>query len=349
MLHDVTEDRLKIAASKGIPNEIVRKVRLSPGEQIAGRVFLEGRQMLLNGGSEDDPEFKSLLTSKDIVTALCLPLKSKHKTLGVLNVSKVGRETPFRESDMEMVSLLCRQAVIAMENLEVMAEKEEKARMRSVLEQYVAPEVAEALLQQGKNPLDVGEIRRITVLFADIRNFTPLVQELSLETIRSFMNDVFGLFSEVIFKFKGTLDKFMGDAVLAFFGAPVSLDEPEAVAVDAALLMQRSFKQLKEARSKEEEALARVGLGIGLSAGEVFLGNVGSKLRFDYTAIGVDVNIAQRLAADAASGQILVTRSVADQLGSGFGRMQKSSRLLKGLEKPVEVFSLVRTDSCETH
>ena len=349
MLHDVEEDRLKIAASKGIPSAIVRKVRIRPGEKIAGRVFQEGRRLILNGGPEDNPEFKSLLTSGDIVAAMCLPLKAKHKPLGVLNISKLGKGTPFSESDVEMVSLICRQAVMAMENLEVMAEKAEKARMRSVLEQYVAPEVAETLLKQGKNLLDVGEIRSITVLFADIRNFTPLVQQLPLETIRSFLNDVFGLFSEVIFKFKGTLDKFMGDAVLAFFGAPVPLDGPETAAADAALLMQRSFGELMVARSEEEEALVRVGLGIGISAGEVFLGNVGSKRRFDYTAIGVDVNIAQRLAADAASGEILVTRSVADRLGSRFGSMQESSRLLKGLDKPVAVFSLVKTDCHETH
>jgi adenylate cyclase len=345
MLHDREENCLKIVASKGIPSGVSSKVRIGPGEKIAGLVFQEGRPLVLNRGFEKTSEFKSLPASRDMMAAMCLPLKAKNKTLGVLNISKPENATPFSEAEMEMASLICRQAVMAMENLEAMAEKAEKARMRSLLEQYVAPEVAETLLLRGKDMLDVGEIQRITVLFADIRGFTPLVQQLPLETIRSFLNDVFGLFSEVIFKFKGTLDKFMGDAVLAFFGAPISLDGPEAAAAGAACLMQRAFEDLRDAWAEEENALVRVGLGIGISAGEVFLGNVGSRRRFDYTAIGVPVNIAQRLASDADSGEILVTHSVADRLGLEFSVVNESSRLLKGLERPIGVLSL-RKNTC---
>jgi adenylate cyclase len=210
----------------------------------------------------------------------------------------------------------------------------------TLFQQYVAPEVAEILISHGQNLLEVGEIKNITVLFADIRNFTPLVRSIPLKILRSFLNDFFGLLSEVVYKYKGTLDKFMGDAVLAFFGAPVPLVEPEKAAVDSALLMHKMFKELKEAWTVEAADLSRIGLGIGISSGPVFLGNVGSKRRLDYTVIGTDVNIAQRLASWAALDEILITENVKRGLDKTFAVTQGSSRMLKGLEKEIPVFSV---------
>ncbi|OIN94887.1 MAG: hypothetical protein AUJ48_04290 [Deltaproteobacteria bacterium CG1_02_45_11] len=340
MLYDEGEGCLRIVAATGIKEEIVNKVRIKPGEKIAGRVFQTGAALILNGGPEDNPNFASFLKSKNIVAAISFPLKARDKTLGVLNISKVGQGVPFSEADIEMLSVICGQAVMALENLRIMEERAEKVRMRTLFEQYVAPEVAEVLISQGKNPLEVGEIKEITVLFADIRNFTPLVQRLPLETLRDFLNDFFSLLTEVIFKFKGTLDKFMGDAVLAFFGSPISISKPEQAAVNSAIMMHNMFGELKEAWTAEKQVLSHVGLGIGISSGEMFLGNLGSQKRFDYTVIGTDVNLAQRLASEAASGEILITESVKSQLGQQFCVTQESSRLLKGLEKPICVFSI---------
>jgi adenylate cyclase len=340
MLYDKRQDCLRIAAAMGIKREIWHKVRIRSGEKIAGRVFKEGVPVILNGGPEDNPQFASLLRSKSIVAAIFLPLKSRQGTMGVLNISKVGKGSPFSKADIEMVSVICRQAVMALENLRIMEEKVEKIRLLTLFQQYVAPEVAEILISHGQNLLEVGEIKDITVLFADIRNFTPLVQSIPLEILRSFLNDFFGLLSEVVYKFKGTLDKFMGDAVLAFFGAPVPLVEPEKAAVDSALLMHKMFKELKEAWTVGAADLSRIGLGIGISSGPVFLGNVGSKRRLDYTVIGTDVNIAQRLASWAALDEILITENVKRGLGDTFAVTQGSSRMLKGLEKEIPVFSV---------
>src|SRR4030042_5529352 len=172
-----------------------------------------------------------------------------------------------------MLSVICGQAVMALENLRIIEEKAEKIRMRTILEQYVSPEVANILISHDRNPLDLGEIRDITVLFADIRNFTPLVQSLPLETLRSFLNDFFNLFTEIIFKFGGTLDKFMGDALLALFGAPISLKEPENSAVGSALMMHKAFTELRETWAEENNEIMEIGLGVGISSGNIFLGN----------------------------------------------------------------------------
>jgi adenylate cyclase len=340
MLYEEEEGYLRIAAARGVGNDIIQKTRIRPGEKIAGWVFQKGEPVILNGGPEDNPMFAHLLRSRDIIASISFPLKAKDRRLGVLNVSKTERGTPFSMADIEMLSVICGQAVMALENLRIMEEKAEKTRMRTILEQYVSPEVANILISHGQNLMEVGEIRDITVLFADIRNFTPLVQSLPLETLRSFLNDFFNLFTEIIFKFDGTLDKFMGDALLAFFGAPVLLKEPNNSAVGSAVMMHNAFKELRETWSVENSKIREVGLGVGISSGNIFLGNVGSQRRFDYTVIGVEVNIAQRLASVAESGQTLITRNVKDRLNSGVIVTEELPRILKGLKEAISIFSI---------
>jgi len=340
MLYDEAEGCLRIAAAKGLKEEIVHKVRIKPGERIAGRVFQTGEPIIMGRGPEDNPRLASFLKSRNIIASISFPLKARGTTLGVLNVSREKSGSPFSQADIEMLSVICSQAVMALENVRIMDEKAERIRMRALFEQYVAPEVAEVLITHEQNPMEVGEIKDITVLFADIRNFTNLVQHLPLETLRSLLNDFFDLLTGIVFMFKGTLDKFMGDAVLAVFGAPNNIKKPQNAAVSASMEMLRRFDQLKKTWTSTEQPFGQVGLGIGISSGEMFLGNVGSQRRLDYTVIGTDVNIAQRLASEAASGQILITESVKSQLDSRVRVTQEPPRLLKGLETQIPVFSI---------
>ena len=340
MLYDQDEGCLRIRASMGINRETLDNTRLKPGEKIAGLVFQQGEALILNGGPDKNPRFASHLKNNEIVAAISYPLKARDQALGVLNVSKIRRGRPFSPADLEMLSVIVGQAVMAIENIRIMEERAEKVRMRTLLEQYVAPEVAEVLISHGPQLLDLGEIRSITILFADIRNFTPLVQRLPLETLRAFLNEFFDLLTAVVFRFKGTLDKFIGDAVLAFFGAPMPHEKPSRAAVDAAMSMIGRFDELKERWAEQEPSFAEIGLGIGISSGETYLGNLGSQKRFDYTVIGRDVNVSQRLSAAASSGQILLTESVRNHLGPGYPVVQEPPLELKGLEAPLPIFSI---------
>ncbi len=344
MIYDETRDRLRIAASIGL-DETAAGVQTKPGDRIAGWVFQRAEPLILNGGPEDNPRFAGHLRIARIAAAISFPLKARDRTLGVLNVSKLEGGYPFSEADIETLSVICGQAVMALENLRIMEERAERIRMRTLLEQYVAPEIAEVLISHGHNPLDVGEIRIITVLFADIRNFTPLVRQLDLQTLRSFLNDFFDLLSEVIFRFKGTLDKFMGDAALAIFGAPIPIREPQQAAVGAALQIAGEFERLQAHWAGRAPIFSQVGIGIGVTCGEMFLGNVGSHKRLDYTVIGSDVNLAQRLASEAASGQILISRAVREKLGSLYQASRESLRAIRGLDQPVPVFTLERGEA----
>ena len=341
MLYDKDEGLLRIAAARGIEQDVVNDAFVEPGDRIAGWVFSHKRPLILNGGPESNPEFASFMKSKDIVAAVSLPMKTKDVVFGVINVSRLKKGPLFKQSSIEMLNIICNQAVMALESIMAAEEKMERLRAQTLLERYVAPEVAKKLMLHYSDLLHLGEIRYLTVLFADIRESTSLVRHISLEIAKSFLNDFYGMVTDIIFQARGTLDKFMGDAVLAIFGAPVYIDKSNEVAVSVAMDILAKFKDLKKKWSPVNRYFDRVGIGIGISSGEIFLGNVGSEQRLDYTVIGSDVNIAQRLASEAKSGQVLVSADVVKHLPDGFAVVTSRPCQPKGVEEPFDVFSVM--------
>jgi adenylate cyclase len=340
MIFDEEVGRLKIVASRGISDELIKSISIKPGEQIAGWVYENGKPVILNKLTQRHSPFSQLLKRDNIAAAISFPLITRGRVIGVINVSQTDHTIEYSQADIEMLSIISGQALMALENVASLKERENNIRMRAMLEQYVAPEVADLLIKSNQNLLDIGGIQEITVLFADIRNFTLLVQHLPPEKLRVFLNSFFDIFSDVIFFWKGTLDKFMGDAVLAIFGAPIAIENPTVAAVSAAAQILLEFESLREKWMSTTTLFRNIGLGIGMSRGKMFLGNVGSSRRLDYTVIGTDVNVAQRLAADTLSGQILITESVRQELGAIFPLKEEKARVLRGLEKEMMLYSI---------
>ncbi len=276
----------------------------------------------------------------DIAASISFPLKGREKVLGVLNVTQTAKEVEYSQSDIELLSVICGQAVMALENVVYMEEREQNVRTKALFEQYVAPEVAEILLSSGGNIMEIGGVQEITILFADIRNFTLAVQHLSHQDIHLFLTQFFDLFSDVAFSRKGTLDKFMGDAALVAFGAPIELERPSHAAVYTAVELSVGFEKLRKEWLQKSDIFQELGLGIGISRGEVFHGNVGSSRRLDYTVIGTEVNIAQRLASSTESGHILITESVFNDVDDGFPIKKEEPRTLRGLEQESQLYSI---------
>jgi len=166
------------------------------------------------------------------------------------------------------------------------------------------------------------------------------VQLLPLKELRAFLNEFFHIFTDGIFQSKGTVDKFMGDAVLAIFGAPVRLENQNLSAVRAAMDIRQRFQQLKREWVARREEFKLIDLAVGVSCGEVFIGNVGSSNRFDYTVVGTPVNIAQRIAAASPSGAIHITAEVRDEVRDYFDLAEVGTMRLRGVQNFVPVFSV---------
>jgi adenylate cyclase len=334
------DERLHIVASRGIDETVAKQVAVKSGEKIAGWVYAHGEPVILNKHSQEQSPFANYLKRKEISASISFPLTGRDRILGVLNISQTDRYVEYSQGDLEMLSVICGQAVMALENVASMKEREQNARTKALFEQYVAPEVAEILLNSDVDLMNLGGVRELTVLFADIRNFTLAVQHLSHEELHHFLTSFFDLFSEVAFSWKGTLDKFMGDAALVSFGAPIHLDDPSDAALCTAIELSQQFEQLREKWLKKSDVFHQLGLGIGISRGELFHGNVGSSRRLDYTVIGTDVNIAQRLASAAESGLILITENAQRDLKKTYPIQKEDARQLRGLEHETQLFSI---------
>ena len=191
----------------------------------------------------------------------------------------------------------------------------EKRRVEKTFKRYVAPEIVNELMKEGSKALNLGgEMTEIAVIFVDIRGFTPMSEALTPDQVVKILNQYLTLVSECILKNGGTLDKFVGDAAMAFWGAPLTMSPKECAgkAVRAAMDMVEGSRELSE--ELETKYGRTVSFGVGIHMGNAVVGNIGSPRRMDYTAIGDTVNTAARLESKAPPGKIYISRAVANIL-----------------------------------
>jgi adenylate cyclase len=177
--------------------------------------------------------------------------------------------------------------------LVVLEDISQEKRMKTTLCRYLTPGVAERVIAQGEDALMMGERKDVTILFSDIRGYTTLTEKLEAHEVVSLLNNYFETMVEAVFNYEGTLDKFIGDALMAVFGVPLPLENHGWVAVQSALDMRRRLKDFNYARRHTSQP--QICIGIGISSGEVVSGSIGSQKRMEYTVIGDGVNISSRL------------------------------------------------------
>lgn len=208
-------------------------------------------------------------------------------------------------------------------------------RMRRLFARYTSDAVVEEVLRAGDVALS-GEKRVVTVLFADLRNFTGFAETLPPEEVMARLNDVLGHLADIVLSWGGTLDKFLGDGLMAVWGAPIRRDNDVQSAVSAALQMTTELRE----RNSQRPPAERLELGLGLNTGPVVAGSIGSTRRTEYTCIGDTVNVASRLCALAGPGEILVGAGTADLLKT-FGPLEALAPVrVKGRTAPVPLFKV---------
>ncbi len=205
---------------------------------------------------------------------------------------------------------------------------------------YVNPHIVKEILESPE-PLRLGgERKMVTVLISDIRGFTDLSERLDAESLVEFLNSYFSAMADVVFAHEGTLDKFMGDAIIVLFGAPIARADDPIRAVKVALEMQARLKEL----NAKADALGypQVATGFGISTGEMVVGNIGSPRRHDYTAIGRDVNIAKRLESltKETTCDILVSESTYLLVRDQVQAVDLGLQSIRGIEEPMHVYGI---------
>lgn len=215
----------------------------------------------------------------------------------------------------------------------------ERERIKETFSRYVSRQVAEKILKEKDSIYLKGEKRRVTVLFSDIRGFTALAEKLPPEDVVSLLNDYFSIMVDIIFRYGGTLDKFIGDALMAVFNAPANQDDPELRAVITGLRMQEALSDLN--RKRLSNGKTQIITGIGINTGEVIAGNIGSEKRLEYTVIGREVNLAQRIESKTQKGELLISEKTYEYVKDNVEVMKLQPVELKGIEGKVSVYAVI--------
>lgn len=218
--------------------------------------------------------------------------------------------------------------------------EEARDRIKEVLDRYVTAEVAQQILEQPGTLRLGGETKEVTVVLSDLRGFTMLVENYRPEEVVELLNRYFARMTDIIFQYQGTLDKFMGDSIMALFGAPVSRPDDAERAVLCAVQMQLAMDAFN--RENEGRNLPPLYMGIGINTGLVVAGNFGSEKRSQYTVIGDQVNLVSRIEAFSLRGQILVSQGTLDRLGETLDVSEPQFVYVKGKTDPVPLYELNR-------
>ena len=320
------------------PEQTATQPQIILSKSVLDLIRKERQPILIHDVSADE-RFRSSesIRISGLRSAMCAPLLGNNRVLGILYVDNLEKASAFTQEELNVFALVAAQTGSAIDNAMAHQQIAQQVLQRSALERFLSPEVAEMVVANPDIRLG-GVNQKVTVMFADIRGFTPMSENMSPERVVEILNEYFTRVTDVIFDTGGTLDKYIGDAVMALYGAPITKGDDAANCVESAIQIQRLLIELNRDAASRQWPELRV--GIGINTGIVTAGNIGSPRRIDYTVIGDTVNTASRLMSNAAGGQILISESTAVELGDGFGMAPLPPLHLKGRSGPVSVFSV---------
>src|SRR4051794_37793078 len=325
LIPSMTRSRLGELDSQQVPRSIVEKV-------------IRERVAVVSDNTRTDSRFKGhSIVTQSVRSAMCSPLMaSGDRILGLLYVDSVTAANSFSDEDLQFLVAFSGLVAIGIRNTRYAEQVRREALVRSNFERYFAPNIAAEIAQQEAVVPLGGERRPITILFSDIRGFTAMAESMGPDAIARLLTEYFSEMVEIIFEHGGTLDKFVGDAIMALWGTPIAhADDPDR-ALRAAVAMQHGVVRLNE-----RWALAgrpEIGVGIGINYGEVFAGNIGSHRRLEYTVIGDAVNVANRLCSEAAPGEILVSEALCQMVKDQADYEYLPAMALRGRTRSVQVY-----------
>ncbi|UCE40492.1 MAG: FHA domain-containing protein [Candidatus Aminicenantes bacterium] len=303
---------------------------------------IEDRVALLTSNAMDDARFSPTesLVKQKIRSAICVPLWQKEKIIGAIQLDSTRLGNQFTQDDLELLKAIGCQMSMVLEQANLNKKIREEEELRSRLERYHSPQVVNMILKTAERSQDdllEAKDVSVTILFSDIVGFTRLSERLNPLDVNMLLNQYFSRMTDIIFEYEGTLDKYVGDRMMAVFGAPLEKDDHAERAIRAALKMRKELAEMMEQASPDKKFDVR----LGLNTGHVVAGNIGSPKRMDYTVIGDSVNIASRLESSAEPNQILIGEETYRQVKGKFKTRKVGSKTFRGKSESIMVYEVL--------
>jgi adenylate cyclase len=297
---------------------------------------------VLTSDAQADERFSAGMSVRihQIRSAMCAPLWHRDSVIGVLFVDTPLATGCFGPEHLDLLTALANYAAVAIDRARLNDSIREEKRIRERLERYHSPAVVESIVnRQRSSEVERHETRNVSVLFADIVGFTARCERMEPTQVAGFLGEFFSLASESVFEYGGTLDKFIGDAVMAFFGAPLEQPDHAERAVRAALALRNRMIDWNAERLRA--GLDRVDVRIAINSGVVVVGDIGSANRVDYTVLGNTVNVAARLEEIVAQpGQIVIGDATQQAVSGIFATEPLGDVQLRGLQDTMAVYQV---------
>jgi adenylate cyclase len=304
------------------------------------RKVMHDRIALLSQDATKDEQFAQVhsIVSQGVRSTICAPLIAETRVHGALYADCLDPFAQFTRDDLELVSAVAAQAAVAVENVRAHERLAREEVARANYSRFMPEYVVRQMLENPESFKLGGVNQTITVLFADIRGFTRISEHAPPEEVVRLLNRYFTQMTEIIFQHGGTLDKYIGDELMALFGAPTAGPDDASNAVATAVAMQKRMAKINE--ELRAEGLPEIQVGIGLHTGEATVGYIGSERRSEYTAIGDTVNLGSRLQSNAKGGQILLSEATAHAARSPYSFQPRRAITVKNREQPVALFEV---------
>ncbi len=313
--------------------------KMTIGRTITRKVMKE-KVALLSQDAAADEQFAGVesIVSQGVRSTICAPLLTESGVHGALYADRLDPFSAFKPDDLELISAVAAQTAIAVENVRAHDRLAKEEVARANYSRFLPEYVVKQMLENPESFKLGGVLQTITILFADIRGFTRISEHAPPEKIVNLLNRYFSAMTDIIFAHGGTLDKYLGDGLMALFGAPTATPKDAANAISAAVAMQRRMLSIND--ELRQEGFPEIGIGIGLHTGEVTVGYIGSERRSEYTAIGDTVNTASRLESNAKGGEILVSEVTAKAARSRYQLTPRDPISVKNRVQPVPLYQV---------
>ena len=316
--------------------------KISISKTIADRVTKD-RVSILTSDAMVDPRFGAgdSIRFHGIRSAMCAPLWNQAHVIGIIHVDSPMLANCFTLNDLDLLTALANYAAVAVErarlNQKIVAEEKKRERLGRFLSPQVTARIIATSESQGM-ALGVPEVKDVSVLFSDIVGFTTMSEKMSPAAVSLLLNDYFSRMTDIIFKYEGTLDKYIGDAIMAVFGAPLDMPDHCVRAIKAALEMRDQL----EAFNSEHKDGPTIRIRIGINSGKAMAGELGGINKKEYTVLGDTVNTASRLESSVAKAmQVVVGENTYNATKAHFDFKSLGPATLKGKERTVEVYEVL--------